>query len=151
MHRRLQHICERPQCTHAEERDGQAARERDMERQKVGQRECMDRQRRDVYAHVMPAERRLRLALIGGHASNRGKVTTLESSHPSWRRLRSLPCLYCFKCHAFIVYWLDSIKEQICHENKKLRSGVQFLKSIMWDIFFYKIWYIESIFIKKCM
>lgn len=83
----------------------------------------------DVCAHIMlPAERRHRLALIGGHAPARARDTDpqdagdtrqlyrpaiLESCSPAIlpSRLATTTAgvfvrgrrLYCFKCHAFIV------------------------------------------------
>jgi len=67
----------------------------------------------NVCAHIMlPAERRHRLALIGGHAPGRAKDTDGQDLSPCNPGIQEPATavvfvrgrrLYCFKCHAFIV------------------------------------------------
>jgi len=86
----------------------------------------------NVCAHIMlPAERRHRLALIGGHAPGRAKDTDGQDLYPCNPGIQEPATavvfvrgrrLYCFKCHAFIVCPLSPRLDRIRKYYKNGRS-----------------------------
>jgi len=87
----------------------------------------------NVCAHIMlPAERRHRLALIGGHAPGRAKDTDGQDLYPCNPGIQEPATavvfvrgrrLYCFKCHAFIVCPLSPRLDRIRKYYKNGRSS----------------------------
>jgi len=126
MHRRLHthtHVRDNHNAPTQTEREGTRGGERDGDSWRNGGNVC---------AHIMlPAERRHRLALIGGHAPGRAKDTDGQDLYPCNPGIQEPATavvfvrgrrLYCFKCHAFIVCPLSPRLDRIRKYYKNGRS-----------------------------